>query len=125
MMSSQTTTHQPQMVPQASTTNDLLYGFMLLIGSCVLAFAAFILGMMLISVMGGVNAGPNIPNWYNLAMWIGWPTMLAITAIAPSVCLWITKSWRLPVGVLIGGGVISFVWFVVGLVLMVSYGMKG
>ena len=101
-----------------------VYGIMLLIGSCIAAFVVFVLGMMMISVMGGVNAGPNIPAWYNLAMWMGWPLLLAATAIAPSLSLWITNSWRWPVRLLVGGCGLSFLWFAVGLVLMVSYGMK-
>lgn len=122
-MSDQRMAYESQTVPQNS--HQALYGIMLLIASCIAAFVAFILGMMLISVMGGVNAGPNIPGWYNLAMWIGWPTMLTATAIVPSVSLWITGNWRWPIRLLIGGGGVSFVWFAVGLVLMVSYGMKG
>lgn len=107
------------------TTNYILYGVMLLVVSCMAAFCTFVLGMMMLSVMGGVNAGPDIPNWYNLAMWLGWPAMLGVTAITPSVALWATNSWKWPVWLLIGGCSISFAWFAVGLVLMVSYGMKG
>ena len=116
------TIYEAQVAPKSS--NYPLYGIMMLLASCLVAFAAFVLGMMMISVMGGVNAGPNIPAWYNLAMWIGWPMMLGATAIAPSVVLWITNSWRWPIRILVGGCGMSFVWFAVGLVLMVSYGMK-
>ncbi len=111
--------------PVQPEKNKVLSGMMLLAGSCAVAFVSFVLGMMLLSVMGGINAGPNIPDWYNLAMWLGWPAMLGATAIVPSISLFATNSWQWPIRLLIGGGLISFVWFAVGLVLMVSYGMKG
>ncbi|MEM7314194.1 MAG: hypothetical protein AAF497_13685 [Planctomycetota bacterium] len=113
-----------QALTTSQSSNHILVGIVLLVASCIAAFVAFILGMMMLSVMGGVNAGPNIPNWYNLAMWLGWPAMLGVTAITPSVALWTTNSWKWPVWLLIGGGSISFAWFAVGLVLMVSYGMQ-
>jgi len=91
--------------------------------SIAAATAAFILGMMLLSVMGGLNAGPNIPTWYNLAMWIGWPILLGLTAIVPGAALIVTRSWYWPLRLLIVLGGVSFVYFAAGLVLMIRYGL--
>lgn len=101
-----------------------VHGILLCFSCCIIAFIVFVLGMMLLSVMGGVNAGRHIPPWYNLAMWIGWPASLVAAAISPSIALWVTNSWRWPLRLLVAGTSISFVWFAIGLALMVSYGTR-
>ena len=110
-------------IGQQQNQVPIVHGMMLLGLSLLVAAASFILGMMLLSVMGGLNAAARIPGWYNVAMWIGWPLLLAATAIIPGVTLVMSGSWHWPTRLLLGLGGASAVWFLAALILMIGYGL--
>ena len=103
---------------------QLVSGIAMIVGSSVVAFGIYVLGMIFLSFAGGTHGGQNIPRSFELIMLLLWPVALGITAILPGVVLLASGSWQWPLRLAIGGGVICMLWWFLGMGLMMSYGSR-